>query len=373
LSASIGRIGTIEHTAPPVASVSVTGNTLNVFNIPSGDTIILEGDGNEGLQVFDSNASKNSTTLLDNKTFEGITVVNVNGSSNNGVLFNDSHGMPLIAGSINLSGGINLTLTGDAVVAGNETFVAGSTAATPGAIYLPGPAGAVDLFFSAGTGVTDELPISGVLKVIEEGNAYVGPVVGNKAEISGMGPGGGDFLLYANKPYVELSADGPNTTTTVGTVAATGENSFQVFMNASGETTNIDETSFGVSTFIWAYGKGDSVYTVNNQSYVGIWCYGSDDTVTIASNKFAVQVQGNSTTTVTIGAGDIGNGSTRGIDANIDVNGAQYLNINDTGNSGESMTVSNGTITGKGLFGNNSVTIYYEDVGEVTGPTIPTL
>jgi hypothetical protein len=359
------------------------GPALTINNIASGDTILLQCLQSNGnlMEVLDNGHVVNG----ENFNKQAFTAVNIVGSASNKVIVDDSNGMPFGPGTaISVSGGVStLTLKGNRTVAGNESYSAGTETNVAGAVrLLAGTINVDNLTFTLhGTPtVVDELPITGKFEVTESGDALLeqgpgGSLLGT-AELLNMGSGGGDTLYFSEKPNVILTAAAPNSTTTLFAATPTLENSFWVVMNAPGQTVGVLGTAAGVSTLVFADDNSQTVdvgalgpqFTGASaiQGSVGISCCGSGDSVNIAANDATVNIQGDSTTNVLIGL-RLANSNyyeTNVILANIVVNGAANLTVDDSGNhlNFSDVTVANGTITGNGLFGNNNVTVSFSNV-----------
>jgi hypothetical protein len=271
------------------------------------------------------------------------------------VHIDDSNGMPFAAGtSVDLNGtGANnvVSLQGSRTVSGGETYVAGGMPQTPGTISLDN--NITFTLHSAIAGVFDSIPITGALDVQTSGTGVqllsYGP--GGQQYLSGMGVGGGDFLGYSCKPAVNLETYAPNASIFLDAPdAAVGENSFTVNMHAAGETTTLDETPKNVLTVALADPPAAN-------ANVAVW-----------GNFGPVLIAGNSSTGVSVGYPLNSTGVvTRGIEANVTVENASYLVVNDSGNvsTDEFVTVTDHTIGGTGLFGNNAATLSYFDIGQI--------
>ena len=193
--------------------------------------------------------------------------------------------------------------------------------------------------------VSDSIPITGNLDVQTSGtsvqlNSYGG--------LSGMGVGGGDYLAYSNKPTVTLETYAPNAGVFLDAPdAPVGESYFTVNMHAAGEYTTIDSTPKNVQTVV-------NVDPPDASAKVALW-----------GNLGPVIIDGTSSTDVTVGYPLNSTGSvTRGIEANVWVEGASSLVVDNRGNvtTAENVTVTDQTISGSGLFGSSGVTLYYGDV-----------
>ncbi len=268
------------------------------------------------------------------------------------VHIDDSNGMPFAAGTavdLNGTGGNNFVfLQGSRTVSGSETYVAGGMPQTPGTISLDN--NITFTLHSAIAGVSDSIPITGVLDVQTSGTQVqlvsYGP--GGEQFLSGMGVGGGDYLDFEGKPTVNLETYAPNASIFLDAPdAAVGESSFTVNMHAAGEKTTLDETP-------------KSVLTVANADPPA-----ANAIVSLWGNFGPVIIDGNSSTGVSVGWPLASTGTiTSGIEANVTVENASYLVVNNSGNVStfENVTVTDHTISGTGLFGNNAATLSYFDI-----------
>jgi hypothetical protein len=91
---------------------------------------------------------------------------------------------------------------------------------------------------------------------------------------------------------------------------------------------------------------------------------GSNQSVGLAGNTGRVIIQGNQSTAVSVGV-LVANGaySTGGVMANVTVGNVANLSLSNGGDTrAENVTVTDTTISGTGLFGNNSAKIFYSEV-----------
>jgi hypothetical protein len=316
------------------------------FGQPAVIDIQSDGHGNTVVTALGQNAIQFPTAPV-----RSFSLFVQNGSY---VHVDDSNGMPFAYGTaVDLNGtggaqGIFLSLQGSRTVSGNETYVAGGMPQTPGVIYLDN---STFTLHSAITGVFDSIPITGVLDVQTSGTGVqlvsYGP--GYAQFLSGMGVGGGDNLGYECKPAVNLETYAPNASIFLDAPdAAVGENSFTVNMHAAGETTTLDETPKNVLTVANAQPSATN-------ANVALW-----------GNFGPVLIAGNSSTGVSVGYPLSSTGTiTQGIEANVTVENASYLVVNDSGNVStfENVLVTDHTISGTGLFGNDAPTLSYFGIG----------
>jgi hypothetical protein len=344
----------------------LSGSTLSIGNIAPNHTVELEStgfsNGFRGLEVFDNGALVANPNHLN---ISSITAVNIQVAGGNPVVVNDSNGMPFAAGTsvdVNGTGTNNVVfLEGSRTVSGNETYVAGSISTlhvggrsiiqnTPATISLDN--NITFVLSSAVASVNDSIPITGVLDVHTSGTqvqlASHGP--GGDQYLSGLGNGAGSMLAYECKPAVYLETSAPNASIFLDAPdAAVGESSFTVEMHAAAETTTLDETPKNVQTVALV----DPYATKAN---VAVW-----------GNFGPVFIAGNSSTGVNVGFPSSTGPVTRGIEANVTVDGASSLVVNNIGDvsTDENVTVTEHTIGGTGLFGSPGVTLSYGGVGQI--------
>jgi hypothetical protein len=339
------------------------GTTAVISNIAPNHDITIQStgffDGFRGLEVFDNGVLVNNPTLfnISNITKDFITV-----SGGDYVFVNDSNGMPFAQNTaITLDGfgtGNQLALAGSRGIAGNETYVAG------GAIFTPGSLSVDNLHFTIGNAITtvsDLFAITGTLDVQTSGtNVVLSGANGAAQTLSGMGFGGGDTLNYVNKNVVTLEEYAPNALISLNATAFDAPNPagidggtdlvFQVNMHGAHDTTVVNATPSNVTTEINTF-----VPPVANSA-----------TVVVSGNAGAVFIQGNASTQVTVGQ-QLSNGefSTHAIQSEVDVINAGSLSVSDSGNvtTAENVTVTPSAIFGTGLFGNDSVKLFYSGVG----------
>jgi hypothetical protein len=333
----------------------LSGSTLSIGNIAPNHTVELEStgfsNGFRGLVVLDNGALVANPSKLN---ISSITAVKIQVTGGDPVIVNDSNGMPFAAGTaVDLNGtGANnpLFLEGFRAVSGNETYVAGGMPQTPGTITMDN--NITFTLHSAIAQVWDLIPITGVLDVQTSGTAPQltsnGPYGGQV--LSGMGVGGGDNLHFAGKPAVYLETYAPNASIFLDAPDPGGESSFTVDMHAAGETTTLDETPKNVQTVAL-------VEPSATKANVAVW-----------GNFGPVFIAGNSSTGVSVGYPLNSTGTvTHGIEANVTVDGASSLVVNNIGDDStdENVTVTDHTIGGTGLFGSPGVTLSYGGVGQI--------
>jgi hypothetical protein len=338
-------------------SAHQVGSTLFIDAAPGGPvvaqirTITLESNGSGKLEVFDNGILLNPNHFID---MSSINAVNVTVAGGDNVTIDDSNGMPFAKGTtvtLQGSGGTLqgsglpnlLTLTGSLAITGNEQYVAGATAfsgtkltVTEGALFTQ----TTELTFklnSAIASVKDSFRITGTLGVQTSGsNVELSGSDGLTQTLTGLGLGGGGTLTYANKGTVHLDENAAKAHVTLNaTAAAAGERSLAVKLSGSFDNLRINATPSTVDTGVNA---------------------SSSAFVDLKANSGPVSITGNSGTEVSVG-----DGTTAGIEANVSVSNVSSLTMNDGDNTTtqENVTVTESTISGTGLFGNNAAKLSY--------------
>jgi hypothetical protein len=338
-------------------SVQQIGKTLFLDAAPGGPgsqytirQITLESNGAGQMQVLDNGNLVNKNQPIN---IGSINAVNITVAGLDEVNINDSNGMPFATGTtVTLLGsgaGNSMALFGSQAVSGSETYVAGGASFTPGMVWLDGLTFQLS---NAIASVNDEIAITGTLDVQTSGtNVVLAGSNGFAQTLSGMGFGGGDTLTYANKFDVKLDEYAASANILLNATApAALEGFFTVQLHSAGDTTTIAATPSSVFTRVRA-----DIAPVANQA-----------TVKLQANAGGVAINGTSSTQVNVGQPQ-GNGlsSTKGIQSNVLVLGAGSLFLSDSGNvsTTENVTVTESSISGTGLFGNNGVTLVYGNVG----------
>jgi hypothetical protein len=181
-------------------------------------------------------------------------------------------------------------------------------------------------------GVTEQ--ISGLFNVIQ-GNGGLG---GFQAVSFGT-------LTFRDKSLVTLQqANGFATTAALNaTAAARGLKTFLVAPLGPANTLTVSATPGNVSTVIDMLGQQDQVNLLANSGQVSIFG-AATDRVILGSNPT-----------------DFSKSVTSGIQGTVFVQGGAFLEVADGGNgtTREQVTVTESTVSGTGLFGNNGVVVHY--------------
>jgi hypothetical protein len=343
-----------DRTVPSTATLS--GPILNIVATP-GDSILIERDflDHSQLDLFTDNGVIGVVTPLAHFKAASIKIVNAfsqGAIASSAIQVDYSNGSPFDAGtSISLNGdGSNhflhlFDLHGSQGITGGEVFTAG-TATQNGSISL---AGSSFRFSSAFSAVGDEVPNTNpadTLFVNTTGRTVTLSGGGGFQTLDGLasGGGGGSTLIIGNKAEVVLDVASD---IALVTLKATGANpslkGFTVDLLGSNDRVDIKATPSTVSTAVQAIGQFDSV--------------------DVRANAGFVNVLGNATTRVTLGSDPFNSATslTSGINRDVVVNGAARLFIEDGGNktTSENVKVTESTVSGTGLFGNNSVVVHY--------------
>jgi hypothetical protein len=275
--------------------------------------------------------------------------VQVNLAFLDAVTVNYSNVLPFAAGTtitMSASGSFNsLSLTGSRIVSGGETYVAGNGAQAAASLTL---GGSTYRFSSAVGPVTDTVKTTAPLIVKAFGsNVTLSGSNGVTQTLSSLSNGGaGDSLTYGNKNLVNLELFSASATASLNaTAAAAGEHFFVTDLFGSHEAAQVNATPSAVDNSIVAAGLGDSV--------------------AVAANSGRVFINGSSSTFARLGTG-IG-GVTSGIKQDVFVSGVNTLVLDDSGNhtTPENVRVTESTISGTGLFGNNAAVVHYSDTGHL--------
>jgi hypothetical protein len=320
--------------------------------------ILLEADANDHskLDVFDSG------TLLGRFSIPSFNRVLVSVQGLDALDIDDSNGFPFSPGTVISVLGTNgaplnnsLNLFGNQAINGDETYTASpspfgqtNSLALGGSTFLLGPAVAA---------VTDEVANSGGLVV--QATASSVTVTGQdgvteqisglfnvfSAGLGGFGPVSFGTLTFRNKAFVTLQLEPAFASTAAlnATAAARGLKVFQVDPLGPANVLNVNAAPGNASTLIDMLGQQDQVNLLANSGLVSVF--------------------GNATDRVILGSNpaDFSKSVTSGIQGAVFVQGGAFLEIADGGNvtTQEQVAVTESTISGKGLFGNDNVVVHY--------------
>jgi hypothetical protein len=338
----------------PTTTASQNGSTLTI--VAASDQITyMKSDGHGHIALYAISAAP--TTELAQFNISSINTVNITGlgSDSNGgcnVEIDDSNGMPFAPGT-------TISLSGSGTTPANVLLLEGSRTLSCSETYVPGSNHSATLSLhhlnvkfvlnsSFGGGITDDFLITGTLGVLTSATQMQLNSYGDQY-LSGLGNGADFGLYYSGKPSVTLDAFAPNASIFLDAPdAAPGLSYFTVNMHAAAETTTLDQTPKNVVTVV-------NVDPPATNAYVALW-----------GNFGPVIIDGDSSTGVSVGYPLNSTGSiTSGIEANVTVEGASYLTVNNTGNTSafENLTVTDNTISG--LFANSAVTLEYGGIPSI--------
>jgi hypothetical protein len=345
------------------------GHTLEVVATKPGVSIEFIGDKHHG-QLDVVQLVGNKDILLGHFTSSSINEVEVNLVSSDSVTVNDSLGYPFDKGTtIKVTGGgpgNSLTLKGSVTLSGplaNEIYLPGSpgfdTTLFFGPASFSGPPAGTEYNLDPTVSLTDLIKTTGTLDVqTSSGKVSLSGSDGVTQTLSGLAGsvvgGSGDILTYSNKSLVQLDLYGVNANVTLAArAAAAGEGSFTLELNdpSVNDTVAIESTPSNLKTNVIA--NGDNAV------------------VNLESNSAPVSITGNSSTTVDLGevvfSGDLLSTVTAGIKANVSVSNVGLLTVDDHNNetTQENVKVTESTISGAGLFGDNAVMVNYTGLGKV--------
>ncbi|HLJ91924.1 MAG TPA: hypothetical protein VKU02_01895 [Gemmataceae bacterium] len=344
-----------------LSTASLSGSTLLVTADP-GTITIVHGNGTIGIipefrQItFKVDASQpKKFDVLDGNTLLGqfaarlIKNVEVNVQGLDSMIVDDSNVLPFVAGtniSIFGSGQSNsLTLTGTRTINGGETYTAGE-GDQGGSLTL---GGSTYEFSNTIGSVIDQVKTTAPLVVKASAN-FANVTMFNQDSktqtLTGLANGGaGDFLRYSNKNLVNLELSGTDATANLNAAAAAaGEHFFVIDTFSDNQIVHINATPSTVDTNVVAAGL---------------------DEVFVTANSGRVFVNGTSSASVIVGSSFGPSSVTSGIKRDVFIENVGTLYVLDSGNNTtqENVLVTESTISGIGLFGNNAVVVHYSLTG----------
>lgn len=307
-------------------------------------------------QVDQANHAKldvlDSGTLLGEFPIASVKDVKISVAGLDRVSVDDTLGLPFAGGTnvtLSGSGSLNsLKLEGSRVIDGGETFVAGNGSA--GSLAL----GGVTFGFSSTIGsVTDLVETTDTLVVKAfDGEVSLSGSDGVTQTLSGLSQGGaGDSLTFGNKARVDLEDffNGGNVSLNA-TKGAAGEQTFRVDLKGANQVAFLNATPSTVTTDVHADGTSALLLLLANDGPV------------------SMEGQANSLTEVRVEeVPPIGGPTTAFIKADVSVSNVASLTVEDGGNHStpENVKVTESTIAGTGLFGNNAVRLSYNGVASL--------
>jgi hypothetical protein len=330
------------------STATLSGSVLTISATPN-DPIVMRGDPGppNTLDVSDTAGS------LGKFATAPIGTVNVIVTGGDAIKFDDSNGFPFAPGTVVAISGTgannSLALVGSRPVDTDRYF-----AGAAGAVGSLSAGGVIFTFTSAIGSVTDDLTAT---QFSVEAPGQTVTLLGNGGSetlkgLAGSG-GGGNNLTFHGKTDVILELRSANATADLDAAAgALKLSEFDVLMDGSLDQVNINATPAAVTTHVVTT-AGPKLETF----------------VTLFANAGPVSINGNGTTTVALESTGLENDSvTSGIKNNVFVEGVDFLDLSDGGNATtqENITVTESTISGTGLFGNNSVVLTYQAVNSLT-------
>jgi hypothetical protein len=353
-----------------LTTVKLSGTTLHVDAAPGFAGPSAPGHPNVHLRQITFEVDPRQPTkleILDNGTplaryfMSSIKEVDVSLPGLDEVIMDDSNGQPFAPKTqVLLTGNRTnsvLDLTGSQSVIG-ETYFGGdrSQHASVALGSVVGGAGGYSIQFSSAIdSVTDSVTTTVSPLVETHGlNVTLSSQDDGTQTFSGLNSGGsgGGTYTFSNKQFIGLDMFSANASLILNaTAAAAGEHELDVALLGAGESVHINATPSTVTTSVVAFEDAASV--------------------SLVANSGSVSINGNfSTTVVTVGQSGQGLNSlatTAGINANVSVIGVRSLIVADNGNTTtqENVTVTESTISGRGLFGNDAVKLTYSNTKEV--------
>jgi hypothetical protein len=342
-----------------MSTTATQAGSALLVNVDPGFTHIIPGHGGiEFIQqvTFQSDpqqAGKLDVLYFGNLLTQPIPIasiqnITVNVAGLDAINVDDSNGFPFAPGttiSLSGSGSVNsLNLTGSGTIGGREFYSAGNGAQS-GSLSLVG----VTFAFSDAIGsVTDAVRASELLVSTSGASVSLSGSDGVTQTFSGLGSAGGT-LTYSNKGLAELDQFAPNAKVSLNaTAGAAGEQVFALFMHGANDEAVLSATPSTVLTDVKA--------TDGNVALVNL-----------LTNSGPVSVEGTSLVKVSLGEAAPNGLSTTGIKSNVFIHGVGELVLKDSGNvtTQEHVTVTESTISGTGLFGNDAVTLDYFNTAHV--------
>ena len=325
-------------------SVAGSGSTTNA---PRAITF-QETYGNPfQFNVFDSGVLLGQFSRLAvknlNVTVAGRDAIDVDYS--NQQPFFDGTTISIVGSGSNSPGSNSLNLTNNppsGVIGGADNYFAGSGSQS-GKLLI----GGLQFNFGAAVGsVTDTIKTAVPLVVVSSGNDTAVALSGQDGVTQQLtsladGGGGGGTLTFGNKSVVNLQMPGSASSVALNaTAAAAGEKSFVVDLFGNNADLYLNATPSAVDTTVDATGKTNDVG--------------------LRANSGRVFIDGTSSTLVFLGS-VASKPTTSGIKQDVFVNGVGTLEVFDTGNvtTKEYVTVTESTVSGTGLFGNNATVLHY--------------
>jgi hypothetical protein len=339
-----------------VSTVALAGRALQVNAAPAHQ-IRFQADQHDAtkLDVLDNGK------LVRQVPIASVDLVLMKVAGQDAVDVDYSNGLPFAPGTQMLLSGSgsqnSLTLEGSRTVKGGETYISmRNTSIGQAASLAVGAGGNLEdndgfyLFTGAIGSVTDLVKTTAplVAESLFGSNVTLSGSNGVTQTLSGLSNGGaGDTLTYSNKGLVQLEMLSDNAKATLSaTAAAAGEHSLVVDLSGGHDNLHINATPRTVDTSV-VVAPG----TAANPSFVNL-----------AANAGRVSIAGNGTALVSVGRGvTYTTATTAGIEADVSVSNVALLAVTNSANrtTKENVTVTESTISGTGLFGNNAAKLSY--------------
>jgi hypothetical protein len=347
--------GLEDRTVLSTAGLSTATGILDVVVSPNSSVSLLEVTTGGTRQIAVLGATAQGTSDPAQFPINSFKSVEITVTGQDTVNIDDSFGMPFNPNTtITLNGNetdSTLSLFGSRLVGGNESYFAQDEDGD-GAIKLDNLEFDFNRAFAT---VTDSIPTNGIYAVSTSGQTIdlSGPrprSTSRTNSFGGLAVNGGGLLTYANKPTVALNEYATAATITLDALkSAAGEKDSVVNMWGEYDSTTLVATPAGVLTSVASAA--------------------ANQTEQLYGNGGPVVFSGTSSTTAVIGQPASGEEfSTHEIFANVSVVGPGYVQIADNANksTSENVHVTESTVSGSGLFGNNSVKLVYNDVKFLT-------
>lgn len=330
-----------------LSSAGMSGSTLIIDVSPNSTVDLYESVSGSNREIEVIGASGNPQFLINPIA---TTVINVSG--NNEVYIDDSNGMPFAQHTtVTFQGGgtgNTIDFFGSRSVDTSGDYFAGIT--SPTQTFLAMDNISFDFNTTGISSVADSIPLTGgpLYVATESQNVVLSSPNSGSQMLSGLGAVGGSFT-YTGMSAVDLYEDAAYATVNLDTSAAASlETQFNVDTYYTGDEVVIAATPSSVSTSVQLYGSGSQVQLEGNSGFVS--------------------VTGNSTSSMGIAQYTNTGGSTHGIGASVQVSDVESLALADNANvaTNETVKVTQSTISGTGLFGNNAAVVTYSGVGTVS-------
>ncbi len=333
-----------------LSTAGLSGSTLQIFVSPNSTVELFESVSGANRQVEVTGVTGNPQFAINSIKATEITFLG--GSGGSSAIIDDNDGMPFQS---------NSTITFNGGGSNNKVFLDGSRSIDTAGDYLAtGEASQTEAsltmdnltfdFTSAVTSVNDSIQLAGPLNVTTNSqNVVLSAPAPETQSLSNLGIAAGIFD-YSNMGTVNLTETAAGAQINLDTsIAASLESQFNVITDNTGDTVQIAATPSSVST--------------------GVQVLDRDSEVVVQANSGAVSISGVPGSTSVI-LGQLNSNQefvTNGIKANVHVSNVGNLIVENGGNvsTKETVKVTQSSISGTGLFGNNAAVVTYGGVGTV--------